>query len=538
MIERINLTSVNTDKNQPQQKQPTFKGMESGLLWAIQQCEQNPMLNVTVLDLSTAILPRTYIESKTNAYAGFEAFRRESSGLIVNCLIPGFIVYGIAKLLENPIMGGKTKMGSNWADENTVKMISKYWKEAPGSTSGKAEEKVENAIRNMIKDMHGVNGDVEKGGLKSFADGKYNFDDSIKKLVNAICNPGNKSQKEINKEVKEAYEAIVKQTRASENIKIGGTDAKYFGQNLESIIKNTHKILKEFVDNGIHDSSAIDNFVKRSKRLINTKSLLGLGVIIPLAISMQPINRWLTARMSGKKGAPIYKDYKDSEERKLTAEEKSGLFRQKLISVGSMVGVALLSMMKVPNMSMFQFKGIFPTMDQARLISTATFASRMMSSEDKNELREATVRDIATFSSFYFLGDYAAKATATIIEKMKPDIKLLNRLATNKKEANLPQRLWNWVKHTSLKSSDEVATQSAKSMRSWCQLANIGFSLLLLGILIPLYTRGKTDKKHAEELKQKGVDPKIVAQYYPPFTMNNTQSTSTKKAYEAFFTAK
>ena len=37
--------------------------------------------------------------------------------------------------------------------------------------------------------------------------------------------------------------------------------------------------------------------------------------------------------------------------------------------------------------------------------------------DDKNELAETTARDIATFAGLYFLGDYAGKATATILEK-------------------------------------------------------------------------------------------------------------------------
>lgn len=99
-----------------------------------------------------------------------------------------------------------------------------------------------------------------------------------------------------------------------------------------------------------------------------------------------------------------------------------------------MWGVAALSMlMDRPSLKMFQFKNIFPTMDQARIISAATFSSRLAAAEDKNELHENTIRDIATFSSFYFLGDYAAKGIATFLEKHNKDgIKLINRL----KDAN------------------------------------------------------------------------------------------------------
>ena len=65
-----------------------------------------------------------------------------------------------------------------------------------------------------------------------------------------------------------------------------------------------------------------------------------------------------------------------------------------------MVGVALLSMMKLPSWNMIEFKGLFPTMDQARIISTTTFASRMAAADDKNELAEATTRDIIPLSLF------------------------------------------------------------------------------------------------------------------------------------------
>ena len=68
-----------------------------------------------------------------------------------------------------------------------------------------------------------------------------------------------------------------------------------------------------------------------------------------------------------------------------------------------MVGVAGLSMfMDRPSLKMFQFKGLFPTMDQARIISTATFASRMGAAEDKNELLIA----IPVVTIFWLFGSF------------------------------------------------------------------------------------------------------------------------------------
>ena len=62
------------------------------------------------------------------------------------------------------------------------------------------------------------------------------------------------------------------------------------------------------------------------------------------------------------------------------------------------------------------------------------------------------------------------------------------------------QKFWHWAKHTTIKSSDELISVKAKNLRTLCQVGNIAFSLLSLGVFIPLYTRSKTNKKHAEEL--------------------------------------
>lgn len=73
------------------------------------------------------------------------------------------------------------------------------------------------------------------------------------------------------------------------------------------------------------------------------------------------------------------------------------------------------------------------------------------------------------------------------------------------------QKFWNWAKHTSLKSSDELATIKDKRLRTICQLGNIVFSLLSLGVFIPLYTRSKTNKKRAEELAKLNADKNSTA---------------------------
>lgn len=549
MIEKINLASVNNntprrDNSKQKGQQQSFTGLADGAVWLIQQCEKQPMVNVTVLDMSTAIVPRTVIETKeSNGYAGFEAFRRESSGLIVNCLIPGFIVAGITKLLQRPIMGnfGKSNLSSTWANEDGIHKINDFYGKHLENNALTQRERIYNTFRDELGSLVGVDGTE----TKDFADifniaqdkegnlvgkiGNEKLHKAVNELTDAVL-----SEQHSSKKVKEAYRAIVEETHIAENIRFK-TDKAFFSNNLESICSDTVKMLRGTLKEGITDSKTLSEYCKKAVKLVNWKSIGGLSVIIPLAISMQPINRWITHKTSGQKGAPIYKDFgKDNEHKEMTPKEKAELLAQKFISIGSMIGVCGLSMfMDRPVLkNIFQFKGIFPTMDQARIISTATFASRMGASEDKNELREATVRDIATFSSFYFLGDYVAKGIATFLEKKNPGTHLINRLKEADPNANPLQKFWNWAKHTSLKSSDELGTIKDKKLRTLCQLGNIVFSLLSLGVFIPLYTRSKTNKKRAEELAklnaEKGVGSTTSSQVSSSATTEKEVSSASK----------
>lgn len=515
MIEKIGVEENSCKINSKVQKRqnrgvqsPCFKGVGTIALAGLQACEKMPMVNVAVIDMLSAILPRTIVESMTNWFAGFEAFRRESSGLIVNCMIPSLITLGIAKCLNPAFMPQGINMSRSWADSDLInKMASSYSK-------SNSDDKVAESIQRIIGEINGHDREklVEFG--KELGDGAVkDYSKRLAEIARADI-----SNEEMRKQVKNIAEEIVGKTHVSENISVDGVKAS----NVKSLLNDTVKFYREFERTG--GNIKIEAFAKKCKNMVKTKSLLGLAVVLPLAASMQYINRWITGKVSGTKGAPIYDDFakgKDNIEENPKAKE--GLLKQKLISISSMVGVGLLSMMKMPTMRMLEFKGMFPTMDQARIISTTTFASRMAAADDKNELAESTVRDIATFCGLYFFGDYAAKAAATAIQN-KTGVNLLNDTKPISKDSSLLKKFIHWVKDVNIKSSDEVISKTkealkgmkpteaqaqkiekelsrAKNLRATCQGVNIGVSLALLGVIIPIFTRRKTKKKHEQALK-------------------------------------
>ena len=106
------------------------------------------------------------------------------------------------------------------------------------------------------------------------------------------------------------------------------------------------------------------------------------------------------------------------------------------------------------------------------------------------------------------------------------------------------KKFWFWVKDTKLKSFDEANAikdgvikngekiikeykggTKAKGLRAICEVSSLGFSMLVLGILVPWYVRKETERK--EELKLKERFKNLI--FYP-----SINSTSNKKTFQAF----
>jgi len=512
MINKIGVEDTINSKALPSQKQgaqsPNFKGL--GFIGLLQICERNPMINVAVIDLLSAILPRTIVESLTNIFAGFEAFRRESSGLIVNCMIPGLISMVLGLGLNNLIMPKGAKMGTCLADSSLIDKTAELYSHAT------SKNKAEDVIKELFENIEGYDGKNKIQYSKILtAEELKQYTEQFAELTEQDL-----SNKQLSKRIKAITNEVANKTHVYENVKTQDVKASNIKNLMQDVVKFLHEFGKAKQQN---TTLSIEEYATQGKRLVRGKSLGAFAIILPLAASMQYINRKITNKVSGTKGAPIYDDFGKNNSVQSEDKTKEGLLKQKIISISSMLAVGALSLMKKPTWNMFEFKGLFPTMDQARIISTTTFASRMAVADDKNELREATVRDIATFASLYFLGDYAAKGTATIIEKKK-GVSLLNDTKPLEKDANIFKKFWHWFKDVNLKSSEEVVSKTAeelkgkeltpeqvktiekelktaRNLRSTCQLANLGVSLLLLGLVIPIFTRRNTKKRHAEAMQ-------------------------------------
>ena len=131
---------------------------------------------------------------------------------------------------------------------------------------------------------------------------------AVEILAKAISNPGNK--KETKNALKEAINLISSQTEAVETIRFKNA-GKNFGSNLADLLRDQIDLGRKFGKDAVRNN--LDGFAAAAKKMVNTKSIMGLAVVLPLAMSMQYINRAITRHKYKKTGAPIYKDFEKDE---------------------------------------------------------------------------------------------------------------------------------------------------------------------------------------------------------------------------------
>ena len=498
--------------------------------------DKNAMIQVSFVDTVSTNIPRTLVDLKTGLAAALETFRREFSGLFVNCLMPGLVVKGLANVLPKAKEFEGTDVVSSWANGSTIDKLKGVYTQAQSST---AKDKTRAYVEKALGSLEGLDG---KNWVK-FADKATTPE--YTQAVDAITEAIGKTGKERKSLLKQAQSKLVGVTKAESILRFNGSpqanleetlrDVADLGSKFNTVKSKTLSAIGGTIDDVAKPETtskiadSVGKYGEKLKGFVNKKSLIGMGIVIAIAVSVQSINRAITRKQFDAEGAPIYKDFgKKDTTQKMDDKKKKQFFGKKLLSAAGMYGLAALSMMKKPSLGMFQFSGIFPTMDQCRWIASSTFASRMLAAEDENELRETTVRDLASFAGLYFLGDYVKKGVASGIEAFSKtkkgaellggNVTLLNRIkdvpkpqieqgaSTLKKLGSQvgyrAKQLGNWIKNTELKSAAEVANVKTRNLRNICRVADIAFSIVMLGILLPKYNRSVTEKKVAEAKKQ------------------------------------
>lgn len=502
------------------------------------------------VDLFSMVIPRTAVDFTRGPDAGVETARREFSSAINDAAIGVYGMIAAAALAVGVNNKFGVKAHKMFISGDMLDILGKAWQDKKAGTD---EKTLQGFLTHVVNEARGFNPNVKIDNheiQKLDTAGWVNIDSItqesvVKKLKEGILNlpEDKKAYKEFKAHVKSlivgstGVESEFKLEQTITNKKTGKEEIQKATASVDDFIDNIYKSSKTFMSKNVAAEfkpgakTADNEFIKRMKNLNQRTALLGLALSLIVGLSIQPLNVYLTKKKTGKTGF-VGVEGKEG--------DKTEGFNTLKFGVGALAILGALSTISTkPSeiLKKIQFKSLYPSLDQFKLVYGTTIASRIFSARDKNELRETTTKDSMGFINWLILGGFVSKLTAIGFEKLPIFKKDGEKFLKHNVKENGNAR-WRFITgsvvtreevlHTALKKAGiatidkngialtfkqmlEKAPKEAKTKLKYLtfvQLAGYLYSGLVLGVGMPKFNIAMTKlaekkRKAAEEAKAK-----------------------------------
>ncbi|MBQ8168757.1 hypothetical protein IJZ97_05005 [bacterium] len=499
-IQQINQQQLNSKNN----NQPQFQGLAeigNGAVQVLRFLDTNQAWGATAVDFSCMVLPRTMTDFTRGADAGIETLRREASGTVNHAMIGigygAFAGWALSFALNNKY---GIKAQNIYADSDTVDILSGHRFDVLNQ-----DNDVDAYARKVADSITTADG-------KLLSDNKEQF---IETLAKEIKNP--------DKENKALMRNFVISDLGIENNILLKSGEKKVKASLNEIIDNvssfSNALFKEKVTNSFASATSLADvgFLKSIKNYAFKRTALGLAIGSAIGCSIQPFNIYLTKKKTGSDG------FVGVEGRE---KDNSNKFKLMKAGVAAAFGTGVYGLItKDFKPSSFlkniQYKSLFPTIPQFMLVYGLTIMSRFLVARDKDELREATVKDTLGFLSWLVLGNFVAKGTLKGLNGLHKKLKGIDLDVVGKTRDE--------VIHGALKNAGIATVEDGKALSfskllkklpandkltktklrylTIAQLAGYVFSGVVLGKGIPTLNIHMTKKSEEKRAQLRAMNP-------------------------------
>lgn len=418
--------------------------------------DTNQTMGATVVDACCMGIPRTTVDFTRGPDAGVETMRREFSCTINNAIIGVYgacAAWALSRAFSHKF--DNIKVHKMFISDETLDILAQI-RNKHGQIE-KSDNNLSNYLEEIFKNTKAFNPEYpekskidEKGWIEIDAKTQK---DVVEKLKKELKN----GAESLSNDSKDCLKALIVDSTGSEkNFKISHGNLTS-NISLTDLIDNVYKVTKTFMNNKVSNTfknGHLNNneFIKDMKKLNKGTSLLGLAAAMTVALSVQPINMYLTKLKTGKSGF-VGVEGRES--------DKSDNF--KFLKFGAAALAALGTIKTIGKLReiplKIQFKGIMPTINQFKFIYGATIASRIIVARDKNELRETTLKDSLGFVNWLILGGFVSKLTAAGLDKMS---KFKNDKFIRYNAAENGKGWFNWLTKSNIVSREEVLHSALK----------------------------------------------------------------------------
>ena len=437
------------------QNNKSFKGAGTALLTGLGGLNDSPALGACAVDLCSMVIPRTAIEfNNRGTQAGIEASIREGSSCLLHACV-GLIGFAAASLLSKGFNQQHGIKAQNiFASGETVKNMSEIWKRTDGN--GNAEQ----FFKGFVKNLEGLNGkrwtSVSGEAINPIVENLVKLSNKTQEMATSGAN-----KKALSKEIKTLKDVVLSQLTTDTGAQMSYKLKNITDDSGKVIAKEISATAGELIDSAVSLSNsfktktkeALPDFVKGLMKNKSAATVLGLGICASLALSFQPINKWLTKKRTGQDGFVGVEGDK--------ADNSKG-FKAVRTAVG--VGFPIFAAKTIGKfgnlLSNVQFMSKIPTLNQFKLLYGLTIGSRFLSARDKNELRESVIKDTLGYTNWLILGGMVSKLTA---RALGGEALINNPVAQQGGKKGL-KYAFNWISKASVKSYDEILMPKAKQI--------------------------------------------------------------------------
>lgn len=450
---QTNPIQLNTKERQntpSKEKSVAFRGnadMVFQTVWKF--LDTNKAWGANFVDIGAMVIPRTLVDFTRGPAAGMETARRESSGTINHSLI------GAYGLLAASALGyglNKAFPGVNahkmFINSDNIDVMAELWHKH-SNNEGKG---LDGFLNDVMEKVKGFNPELNS------EHGWVNLKDSKEEVIKTLKAELDKN--ELSKETKQYLKAVITRDTGAESkfsIEKGLKDLDTKALSLDTLIEDIYKFTKAAKSDKILEtfktSKLTDNVFIKNLKALNTKTaLLGLGMAVFAGMCVQPFNMYLTKKKTGKDGFVG-----------VEGREPDNSLGFKVLKSATAIAFALgaLSTIGKSGSDIFkklQFKGFTPSLEQFKLVYGLTIMSRLFSARDKNELREASIKDTLGFLNWLVFGGFVTKLCASAFEKIKGE-KLINY-----NQAANGKGWFNWITRATIKTRDEILHTELKKV--------------------------------------------------------------------------
>jgi len=480
--------------------------------------KNNPAVEVSAMDTTTMIAPRTYVDSKQNPVYGFETFCRETFPMLFNPFGPGIIAA--------VMMSSKGYKGVS-AGKDTLQSLHKAWNDSGGTDfklNGTPEEKkqiVQNYARKVLENATGT------AKNRAFINlGKTELDEFSSKLAELILQ--DKDKKTVKTTLSDIAEKYTLKTGAASSLEVKLHPKHKFSSDISVLLDDIFSVGKKVFTQA--EPKALQDKVEDLVKFSKNKSGWAAGISVAGMVCLPPLTNAITRWRTGSCGYCAYQDFgkKDNNMQKDSQKKDNfAVLRAKAIGVG-LIGTIMLTTMGAFKkgegffikgglknfVNKIELKGKSAHLDLIKLIYGVGLLARVISSRDEQEAKVTTLRDSCGFLNWLVLGGFVTKGVAHLADKKNGSFM---NITGPIKDKSVLKTAFNWLNNVSIKTHSEMRTmnqglpeaQGRKNMaiHTAAILAGYAYSLITLGIGMPVLSNYLTNKAREKQLAQKGNFP-------------------------------